>query len=475
MEQTREEKEHLLALLLEKKKRSAKQNLYSFTRFTKKNFVTNWFHEKYYEKLDEFRRGDIKKLMVFVPPQHGKSEGSTRRLPAMLIGERPDLKIGVASYSATKARKFGREIKRVIQSPEYKELYPKVSLTEGRVEGYQNAANEFEIPGYEGSIKLDGYNGAWTGDPIDLFILDDLYKSRSEALSEATNGSVISFWNSVAETRLHNESQVLIVFTRWAPDDLAGYLLEHEADQWEVVRYPALKEGEPTEEDPREHGEALLPFKHSKERLERIKARDTELFDSVYQQDPKPLKGLLFPKTLLKTFKPSDLSGLTPEYRYAAVDPADTGGDDTSVPFGDLYGNSVYISSVIYNNEGTDVTIPNIVERVVMNRLNYVEIEGVSAWILFAKDVRNKVNARHPNCTVRAVKNQTNKEVRIFERSAWIINHCRFLEEEYQDADYKKFMKVFTNYLRKGSPKNDAPDSLAILSAFFEKTFPHLF
>jgi len=115
------------------------------------------------------------------------------------------------------------------------------------------------------------------------------------------------------------------------------------------------------------------------------------------------------------------------------------------------------------------------VESIVSRKTNACEIEGVSAWILFAKDVRNKVQERYQDCDIRIIKNTTNKNVRILAQSAFIKNHFYFLKEEFWTPEYRKFMKVLTSYLREGgSKKDDAPDSLAMAAAYFVRNFNHL-
>lgn len=473
---TRLQKERKFVLVRERRRREVKRNLYEFTRFTKPNFRENWFHEKYYAKLDQFASGEIKKLMVFVPPQHGKSEGSTRRLPAKMIGDNPNLKIGIASYASSKARKFGREIKRVIASPEYKELYPEIQVSApGKRNGFQNAANEFELPGYEGSIKLDGYTGAWTGDPIDVFILDDLYKSRKEALSPAINSGVIDFYNSVAEARLHNDSQVLIVFTRWAETDLAGYLMEHEREEWQVVVYPALKVGPPTPDDPRENGEPLLPFRHSKEKLQKTQKRDPTVFGSVYQQDPKPQAGLLFPS--LKLYDPNviDVRKLT-EISYMQIDPADEGADFYAAPVFCLIKDAVYIPDVIFTKEGTEITEPDTVALAVKHRISYAQFEANGGWGTLGKSIRAKLETPLPDAELRMIKNTVNKGVRIDAQAAF-IRRCFYFRQEYAEHEqYNAFMKNLMGYLKEGKNANDdAADVVAGAAKWFDDNYKHLF
>lgn len=107
---SRREKLQYFKALRERLIRQSRTNLLSFTSSTMQTFKPADFHRRYYKVLNDFAEGKIKKLMVFMPPQHGKSEGSTRRLPSYVLGRKPDTKIAVVSYNAPKARKFNREI-----------------------------------------------------------------------------------------------------------------------------------------------------------------------------------------------------------------------------------------------------------------------------------------------------------------------------------------------------------------------------
>ena len=130
------------------------------------------FHIKYYRVLHRFAVGQIKKLIVTVPPQHGKSEGSTRLLPAFLLGLNPDLKIAIASYSDTFAKRFNRDVQRIIDSPVYGELFPETRLNAKRIVTVTAAplrnSSDFEIVGHLGSLKAVGRGGGLTGNPVDV-------------------------------------------------------------------------------------------------------------------------------------------------------------------------------------------------------------------------------------------------------------------------------------------------------------------
>ena len=193
--------------------------------------------------------------MVFMPPQHGKSEGSTRRLPAYLLGRNPDLRLAVVSYSATKAKKFNREIQRVIDTPEYHAIFPETTLGQSSFaddsgRGYIRTTEECEIVNHVGGFKTVGVGGALTGEPVDILIMDDIYKDAKTAWSPIVRENISDWYDTVAETRLHNDSRQLIVFTRWHEDDLAGKLLREQGvydakdnpNGWVVVVYQAIKE-----------------------------------------------------------------------------------------------------------------------------------------------------------------------------------------------------------------------------------------
>jgi predicted phage terminase large subunit-like protein len=289
--------------LLENKKRNdARTNLSRFVPFTFEGYDLQWFHKLICDYLDKLLNGDIKKLMIFVPPQHGKSELSSRRFPAYLLGRNPNLKIGLCSYSGDLASSFNDSIQKIINSDSYKELYPETKI--GGKEGKANS-KLFEVIGYKGFLKSVGVGGSLTGTPIDIGIIDDPFKDRLEANSTTYRNRTWDWYQDVFCTRMHNDSKQLMLFTRWHEDDLAGRLLdknnphydEQEAKEWTVIALPALKESiKPLEcaldiQDPRNIGDALWEVRHSKEKYEKRKRINPTGFASLDQQRPSPLEG----------------------------------------------------------------------------------------------------------------------------------------------------------------------------------------
>lgn len=343
------------------------------------------FHKRYYQVLTRFAQGDIKKLMVFMPPQHGKSEGSTRRLPAFILGQDPNKRVAVVSYSAPKARKFNREIQRIIDTPEYHEIFPETTLNSSNVTtvagSWLRNADECEIVGHLGGFKTVGVGGALTGEPVDVLIMDDIYKDAKTAWSPIVRESVSDWYDTVAETRLHNKSQQLIVFTRWHEDDLAGTLLRQQGEYhptdnpngWVVIVYQAIKQGKPTEYDPREEGEALWEERHSREKLESIRQRNSHVFDSLYQQDPKPSEGLMYEAGFREyAIKPATQYTL----RKAYVDTADTGADYLCAIIYDETETANYIVDVLYTQRPMEYTETALAEMLSRHQVGECIVES---------------------------------------------------------------------------------------------------
>ena len=187
------------------------------------------FHRTYYRVLQQFAEGRIRRLMVTMPPQHGKSVGSTTLLPAYILGLDPDLRVAIASYSATLANKFNRRVQRIIESSEYSALFPHTQIKRGgRPANYIRTADEVEIIGRRGELLSVGREGSLTGNRVDVFILDDLYKDALEANSPVTRENCWEWYTSVVRTRMHNASRELIVFTRWHEEDLIGMIASRE-------------------------------------------------------------------------------------------------------------------------------------------------------------------------------------------------------------------------------------------------------
>jgi predicted phage terminase large subunit-like protein len=466
---TRSERLEYISALEERLVRESRTSLLTFTRSTMPTFEPANFHKLYYQKLTEFANGKIKKLMVFMPPQHGKSEGSTRRLPAYVLGKDPNKKIAIVSYNAPKARKFNREIQRVIDTEDYHKIFPDTTLNASNVTTIAGAwlrnADECEICGYRGGFKTVGVGGALTGDPVDMLIMDDIYKDAKTAWSPTVRESVEDWYDTVAETRLHNDSQQLIVFTRWHESDLAGRLLEQQGIYdpvtnprgWEVVIYQAIKRGKPNEYDSRQEGEALWPERHNLEKLQSVRERAPHVFESLYQQDPKPLQGLMYEQG----FREYDIIPYSKKMvRKNYTDTADTGEDYLcSICYVETE-TANYVTDVLYTQKSMEYTEPKTAEMLFKNQTESSIVESNNGGRGFARNVESQSRIMGNNKTKFKWFSQTdNKAVRIFSKSADVYNLTYFPRN--WDKLWPEFYRDLTNYMKAGkNAHDDAPDCL---------------
>jgi len=284
----------------------ARRELLTYVEFTKKDYKANWHHRLLCDYLQAFINGEIQKLMVWMPPQYGKSELTSRRLPSFKLGIHPTSKIAICSYSADLAYSFNRDVKRIIQSEDYQLIFPDTKINEKNVKNsakgsFLNNANLFEIIDKGGALKATGVGGPLSGYAVDMLLIDDPVKDAVEGDSITDQDKKWDWYMKVARTRLHKDSQQLITMTRWNKNDLSGKILANFPTEWEVLKLEAIKKTHcfinpkyTKIVDPREFGEALWPERHSKSDVLATAKADPSTFDALYQQDPRPSKNRLY-------------------------------------------------------------------------------------------------------------------------------------------------------------------------------------
>ncbi len=293
------------------RRRAARESLADFTTYTKPNYYVNWHHRVMFEYLDRMVRGEIRRLMVFMPPRHGKSEAVSRRLPAYILGRNPEAQIIACSYSADLAGRMNRDVQRIMDSNEYRRVFPNTELSGKNIRtvahgSYLRNSDVFEIVNHNGIYRSAGVGGGITGMGFDIGIIDDPIKDRQEADSEVYRETTWEWYTSTFYTRQAKDASILLTLTRWHEDDLAGRLLQQmrddpRADQWEVIKFPAVLDEEPSAEDPREQGEALWPTQFNLDFFDTAKAQDGRQWDALYQQRPTSREGAFFKVTKLAT------------------------------------------------------------------------------------------------------------------------------------------------------------------------------
>lgn len=393
------------------------------------------FHSVYYAVLEAFARGDIRRLIITMPPQHGKSVGATTLLPAYMLGLNPDLRIAIASYSGSLASRFNRRVQRILESREYAEIFPDTTIKRGaNPANYIRTADEVEIIDRDGALLSVGREGSLTGNRVDCFILDDLYKDAMEANSPIIRENCWEWYTSVVRTRMHNSSQELIVFTRWHEEDLIGTITRKEPcrelrsvndlqkvgeNEWLYLNFEALKASPPTEIDPRALGEALWEERQSAALLHQKRQLDTLRFECMYQGHPSSREGLLYGDSFAEyDALPRDI------VRYGNyTDTADTGDDYLcSICYAVDTDGVIYICDAVYSREPMEVTEREVAEMLCRNRTRIAAIESNNGGRGFARAVQRIATSTK----IEWFHQSGNKEARILSHSATALHLLRF-------------------------------------------------
>jgi predicted phage terminase large subunit-like protein len=300
-----------LPTLAEIKQEWSRRHILDFTQYTFHDYQVNWHHEAICEVLDDFIARKIRRLMIFTPPRMGKSELVSRRLPAKILGQFPDVGVMACSYNAGLASRMNRDVQRIIDSKAYHEVFPETVLPDSmfsRKTGDVKNNSMFELVDHDGRYICAGVGGGITGEGFHYGIIDDPIKNWEEAFSETYREKIWEWYESTFYTRREKDACILLTMTRWHPDDLAGRLLKKakqdpDADQWKVIRFPAVKEKDDNvvysdKYDKRKPGEVLWPSKYSEQEMKKTRAGSGSLtWYSLYQQNPIRQEGGMFQRS----------------------------------------------------------------------------------------------------------------------------------------------------------------------------------
>lgn len=291
------------------RRQAAREGLIDFTRYTFAKYRPADHHYMIAEKLEAVERGDLKRLMIFCPPRHGKSELASKRFQAWSLGRNRDRQFISASYNSELAWDFGREVRNIILGQDYQVLFPGVEIAKD-----SSAANRWHTNGHGGYVAA-GVDTAVTGRGAHIFTIDDPVKDRLSADNETQQIKTYNWYTSTAYTRLESDIEdddepdwlwdvsgalkdglikpftgaIILIQTRWNENDLSGKLLDdmaHGADQWDILELPAINEKTQF---------ALWEKKYPKKRLLKIKkAIGPRNWSALYQQKPQPDEGTYF-------------------------------------------------------------------------------------------------------------------------------------------------------------------------------------
>ena len=319
----------------------SRRRLLPFVQRMNERYDAGWVHDDICRRLEKFSddvaAGLSPRLMILMPPRHGKSELASKNFPAWHLGRHPSHEFIACSYNLSLAMGFSRKVKQIIEDPAYQGVFPT------KLDPNNQSTEEWGIAGERGGYVAAGIGGPITGKGAHVLAIDDPVKNAEEADSADGREKVWEWYLSTAYTRLAPGGGVLVIQTWWHDDDLSGRLqqmmrqrgpdgeVDEDIDQFEVVKYPAIAEtdeyldestGKIVRELPddvsaadrverfrrlRQKGEALHPSRYDLKKLSRIRAlnrkddgTDGRWWSALYQQNPVPDDGGYFTKVQFK-------------------------------------------------------------------------------------------------------------------------------------------------------------------------------
>ena len=426
-------------------RRKSRESLIEFAKYTNSTYIPASHHSLIAEKLEAVERGEIKRLIICMPPRHGKSELASRRFPAYYLGRNKNNQIIAASYNSDLSSDFGREVRNIVDSPEYQALFDIKLSADSR------AANRWHTDA-GGMYVSAGVGTAITGRGANILLIDDPFKDRQEADSEITRQRVWDWYTSTAYTRLMPGGAVIVINTRWHDDDLTGRLLseqENGGDNWEVLSLPAIQED----------GSALWPDWYPIERLNEIKgvlpARD---WNSLYQQNPIPDDGDYFKKDWFAEYDelPPNLN------KYAASDYAVTDGDGDYTEHGVIgidQNMNIYVLDWWYGQTTSDVWIDAKCDLIIKHSPNVWFGESGVIRRSIEPFLMKRLQERHAYCNIEWLASVSDKTSRARAIQARASMGKVFFPKRAEWKDH-----VMTQLLRFPAGKND--DAVDVLSLF---------
>lgn len=434
------------------------------------------------EALDKVIKGKCKRLIINIAPRYGKTQIAVKYFIAHGLALNPSARFIHLSYSDDLALDNSEEIKDIVKSASYQLLYPKVQIKQGSDSkkkwyttdkgGVYATSTKGQVTGFgAGKVEDEKEEGL---EAIDLdfitdgpefsgaLVIDDPMKPE-DADSDVIRERINERYDSTIKNRVNSRNTpIIIIMQRLHEQDLCGYLIDKDPEEWTVLSLPCVKAD----------GTSLWPHKHTLEELKKMEDDNPVVYGRQYAQNPTPAKGLLFPKNELRYFKPSEILTKSFQSSIGYVDVADEGSDFLSAPVGRNIGSDIYITDVVFNKLNADITLPLVADKLIKQGANYCRVESNAMGAMYSRDLQKLVKV----CQVLPAVSTGNKHTRILMDAGFIKKNCVFLEEQYQNDEYKAFMKNLCSYLKeKIVAHDDAADSMSGLVIFIRTMLRHYY
>jgi hypothetical protein len=335
----------------------ARDQFMPFVHHVYDGFIEGRHHRVIAEKLERVARGELKRLIVNMPPRHSKSEFASYLMPAWFLGRNPKLKIIQATHNTELAVRFGRKVRDLIDTPDYRTVFPDTGLKSD-----DKAAGRWGTSA-GGEYFAAGVGAAMTGRGADLLIIDDPH-SEQDALSSTAFDNAFEWYTSGPRQRLQPGGSIIIVMTRWGQKDLTGQVIKMQgsdtlADEWEVVEFPAILPSD----------KPLWPEFWDHDSLVKVKASlPVAKWNAQWQQNPTAAEGAIVKKEWWNMWEKEDI----PSVKYIIQS------YDTAFSKKETADYSAITTWGVFENEEThaDNVILMDARR---GRWNFPELKGVAA------------------------------------------------------------------------------------------------
>lgn len=443
---------------------------YFFKQKFKRKFVVGRHHVEIAKALDKVLAGECTRLIINIAPRYGKTELAVKNFIAMGLAINPKAKFIHLSYSDDLARDNSRGVQEILREEMYRRLFPgtkptsvntrKWFTTEGG--GLYAVSSAGQVTGFGAGIvdkedeedlmaEVEELSSVSDGSFGGAIVIDDPIKP-DDARSELVRDKVNQKFETTIRNRVNSrKTPIIIIMQRLDEEDLCGYLMRLEPDEWEVLSLPVIDYDENGKE------RALWEFKHTLEELHDLREKNSFVFDTQYMQNPQPLEGLMYERG----FTTYEAIPVTRKHKVKAyIDTADTGADFLCCIIYVETEAANYIIDVYYTQAAMEITESETARRLTRYEVEECIVESNNGGRGFGRKVQDNCRIIGNGKTSFTFFAQTkNKDVRIFSHSNEVQNLC--IMPQRWDILYPQFHKAITQYKKEGgNAHDDAPDAL---------------
>ena len=443
-------------------------------------FIINEHHRELANEFDSVKSYKTKLLNINIPPRHSKTELALNFI-ARGIGENQSSNWLYISASDELRAEASTRIRDIVSHPVYKAMYglelkkdqnSKNLWRTTKGGGLKTATIFGQVTGFgAGQMTKEGFNNEFT-EMIRTFegcqVWDDLNKTEDSQAENANNEKVSRvIFNTLLSRENSYDTPIIHIQQRTGMSDATASLMEHYGlndPKYRFVIMPII----------REDGTPLWGAKFPIEEINKLKTsnKTAHVFEAQYMQNPQPSEEIIFPANELTMFKMDELNTQNATFKCGAIDVADEGNDNLSFPSGMLIGNTFYITEWLFSKENTEYTVPAASSIIKRNKLDVTVVETNNHGAQYIRTLQDTCNAY-----IAGIVNTANKHSRIIQEGNNVRLNFAFRSDVTPESDYYKAFKELTRYYKvKGKNlRDDAPDSIALLSSMLREQFPEIF